>query len=78
MAAMQPKRSLAVILSGTGFSTSSTNMERWAKRYCDEGIVLRRRQVIEHLNALPPTGCEYLDWTAVRLYPSATRSRGGA
>jgi pimeloyl-ACP methyl ester carboxylesterase len=48
MAAIAPKRSLAVIVSGTGFSGSSANMERWATRYREEGIALRRRQVIEH------------------------------
>lgn len=48
MAATQPKRSLAVIVSGTGFGGSSAAMERWAKRYREEGIALRRRQVIEH------------------------------
>jgi pimeloyl-ACP methyl ester carboxylesterase len=48
MAAMQPKRTLALIISGTGFGGSSAAMERWAKRYREEGIALRRRQVIEH------------------------------
>src|SRR5690348_543131 len=48
MAAMQPKRTLALIVSGTGFGGSSEAMARWAKRYREEGIALRRRQVIEH------------------------------
>ena len=48
MAAMQPERTLALIVSGTGFSTSSANMVTWAKRYREEGLPLRRRQVIEH------------------------------
>ncbi|HEY3918940.1 MAG TPA: alpha/beta hydrolase [Stellaceae bacterium] len=47
MAALQPKRTLALILSGTGFG-SSANMARWVVRYREEGIALRRRQVIEH------------------------------
>jgi pimeloyl-ACP methyl ester carboxylesterase len=48
MAAMEPKRTVALILSGTGFGGSSANMARWAVRYRDEGLPLRRRQVIEH------------------------------
>ena len=42
------KRTLALIISGTGFGGSSEAMVRWAKRYREEGIALRRRQVIEH------------------------------
>jgi pimeloyl-ACP methyl ester carboxylesterase len=45
---MQPERTLALIVSGTGFGGSSANMEKWAKRYREEGLKLRRRQVIEH------------------------------
>lgn len=48
MAALEPERTLALILSGTGFSGSSANMARWAERYRAEGIALRRRQIIEH------------------------------
>lgn len=48
MAALEPQRTLALIVSGTGFGGSSANMARWAKRYREEGIALRRRQVIEH------------------------------
>ena len=47
MAATQPKRTIALILSGIGFGTSD-NMKRWAARYRDEGLPLRERQVIEH------------------------------
>ncbi len=57
MAAAQPRRTLALILSGCGFSASSDAMARWVARYREEGLALRHRQVIEHfapaVQALP-------------------------
>ena len=49
MAVQRPERTAALILSGTGFSTSMREIqERWKKRYTDEGIALRNHQVLDH------------------------------
>jgi pimeloyl-ACP methyl ester carboxylesterase len=50
MAHQQPKRSLALILSGCGYipGPRRINMTRWMERYKEKGIALRRDQCIDH------------------------------
>ena len=52
MAVQQPKRTLAVVLSGVGYTPGGGGevMARWKKRYRDEGLQLRHFQVLDHFS----------------------------
>lgn len=51
MAVQRPERTLAVILSGVGYSTNMREIQdRWKKRYTEEGIALRNFQVLDHFS----------------------------
>jgi pimeloyl-ACP methyl ester carboxylesterase len=51
MANQRPQRVLALILSGTGYSTSSDVMWQWVERYRKEGLGLRHTQLLDHFSA---------------------------
>src|SRR6185503_3551042 len=48
MAAEQPRRVLAMIISGTGYPPPREPTARWKQRYEKEGIAPRREQIIDH------------------------------
>ncbi|MFM9971162.1 MAG: alpha/beta fold hydrolase [Burkholderiales bacterium] len=48
MVQQQPERSLALIISGTGFLPVRSPMARWEQRYKAEGIDLRYLQCLDH------------------------------
>lgn len=51
MAVQRPERTLAVILSGVGYSANMREIQdRWKKRYTEEGIALRNFQVLDHFS----------------------------
>ncbi len=52
MAQQRPERTLALILSGCGYLKTREMMVRWKKKYQDEGLALRRSQVLDHFS--PP------------------------
>jgi pimeloyl-ACP methyl ester carboxylesterase len=51
MANQRPDRVLALVLSGTGYSTSADIMWKWVERYRKEGIGLRYPQLLDHFSA---------------------------
>lgn len=50
MAAQQPERTLALILSGCGYLPTREMMVRWKERYAAEGIALREVQILDHFS----------------------------
>jgi 3-oxoadipate enol-lactonase len=50
MVAQQPERTLALIVSGTGYIKVRTPMARWEARYKEEGIDLRYKQCLDHFS----------------------------
>lgn len=50
MANQHPARTLALIVSGTGYSVNSDIMWRWVERYRQEGIGLRHTQALDHFS----------------------------
>ena len=48
MVYQQPERTLALIISGTGYLKERTPMARWEERYRKEGIDLRYKQCLDH------------------------------
>ena len=50
MGAIEPGRTLALILSGCGYLPTREMMVRWKNRYQEEGIALRRGQVLDHFS----------------------------
>jgi pimeloyl-ACP methyl ester carboxylesterase len=52
MAVQQPKRTLALILSGIGYTPGGGGevMKRWMERYTAEGLPLRHFQVLDHFS----------------------------
>jgi 3-oxoadipate enol-lactonase len=51
MASAQAARVPALILSGCGYLPKRDAMRVWAKRYAEEGLALRQKQVIDHFSA---------------------------
>src|SRR3954467_3400977 len=52
MVYQQPERTLALIVSGTGYLPTREAMGRWEQRYRAEGIDLRYKQCLDHFS--PP------------------------
>ncbi|HUK61183.1 MAG TPA: alpha/beta hydrolase [Stellaceae bacterium] len=52
MASAQARRVPALILSGCGYLPKRDAMRVWAKRYAEEGLALRLKQVLDHFS--PP------------------------
>jgi pimeloyl-ACP methyl ester carboxylesterase len=50
MASQQPKRTLAVIVSGTGYPPPTDPMLRLIKRYRADGLPVRHEQVLDHFS----------------------------
>jgi 3-oxoadipate enol-lactonase len=50
MAAQQPRRTLALLLSGCGYLPTREMMVRWKTRYQEEGIALRHGQILDHFS----------------------------
>ena len=50
MAHQRPERTLALIVSGTGYIKDRSMMARWADRYRAEGIALRHHQILDHFS----------------------------
>jgi 3-oxoadipate enol-lactonase len=50
MARQQPRRTLALVLSGCGYLPTREMMVRWAQRYRAEGLALRHGQVLDHFS----------------------------
>ncbi|MFM9967852.1 MAG: alpha/beta fold hydrolase [Burkholderiales bacterium] len=50
MANQRPRRTLALIVSGTGYSVNADIMWRWVERYRNEGLGLRHPQVLDHFS----------------------------
>jgi pimeloyl-ACP methyl ester carboxylesterase len=48
MAAAQPARTRALILSGCGYQPTREQMGGWKARYEKEGIAVRREQILDH------------------------------
>jgi len=56
MASQRPAHTAALILSGCGYLPTREMMVRWKQRYQNEGIALRRGQVLDHFSpAAQPT-----------------------
>ena len=50
MVRQKPERSLALIISGTGYLPTREAMVRWKQRYQVEGIDLRYKQCLDHFS----------------------------
>src|SRR6185436_9137601 len=62
MVQQQPERTLALIVSGTGYLPKRDAMARWEQRYKAEGIDLRYKQCLDHFS--PPAQ----EWPLVQYY----------
>jgi 3-oxoadipate enol-lactonase len=50
MANQRPHQTRALILSGCGYLPTREAMIRWKQRYSDEGLSLRRKQILDHFS----------------------------